>query len=103
MKEAGTLKHAAGGPSTGWRDVLPLLTVLSGLFGGFLAGWYCAILALWFQLSPWFGGLAAALFTLVAWRLRRRRWIRALAVGAALASASGWVLTVLAGLSLASF
>jgi hypothetical protein len=103
MNQATTSKHAAGRPSTGWRDVLPLLAVLLCLFGGFLAGWYCAILALWLPLYPWFGGLAAAPFVLMAWRLRRRRWLRALAVGAALASAAGWVLTVLAGLSLASF
>ena len=102
MNEATTSKHAAGRPSAGWRDVLPLLTVLLCLFGGFLAGWYCGILAMWLALSPWFGGLAAAPFALMAWRLRRRRWLRALSVGAALASASGWVLTVLAGLSLAS-
>ena len=103
MKEAGTSKHPAGRPSTGWRDVLPLLTVLAGLFGGLLAGWCCAILALWLPLYPWFGGLVAALFALVAWKLKRRHRLRAVAVGAALTSAGAWVLMVLAGSSLASF
>jgi hypothetical protein len=103
MKEAGTSKRAAGRSATGWRDVLPLLTVLSCLFGGFLAGWYCAILALWLPLHPWFGGLVSALFALMAWRLKGRFRLRAVALGAALASAAGWVLMVLAGMSLASF
>ena len=103
MKEPGTSKHAAGRPSTGWRDVLPLLTVLPCLFGGVLAGWYCAILALWLPLYPWLGGLVASLFALVAWKLKRPHRLRAVALGAALASAGAWVLVVLAGSSLASF
>jgi hypothetical protein len=102
-KEARTSKRAAGRNSTGWRDALPLLTVLSCLFGGFLAGWYCAILAQSFPLNPWLGGSVAALFALMAWRLERRPRVRAVAVGAALASAAGWVLMVLAAMSPASF
>lgn len=102
MSEGVGVGSAEDAASSGWRDALSLVGVVSTFLVGLLAGWYGAILALHVPLYPWLGALIAPALGVAAWRLRRRPWLCALWVGGCLSAAAGWALLVLAGVALAN-
>ena len=103
MSDRAGVGSTGGAAASPWRDVLPIVAVVTSFVVGLLAGWYCAILALYLPVYPWLGTLVAPVFGVAAWRFRHLRWLCALLIGGCLAAAGGWVLLVLAGKALATF